>query len=214
MEEKMHSSKKPKQHVYVLRDFKEYLGESALIVFSVLLALFLTEFINNLHEKTQTKQLLNGIKDELIKNEAKEKEQYAYEQQVLSRIDSALKDPAFQKKIISDGYFHLKYLAPEGVIYRDLDKVAWQVAQSQNIIIKINFKLVERLTDIYDNQARIDKVEDEVAKVLLSYDSRNINNARETLILVRDNYKGWAFDRTPALIKKYEAAIKAIDVNE
>jgi hypothetical protein len=31
-----------KPHVYVLRDWKEYLGESALIIFSVLLALILT----------------------------------------------------------------------------------------------------------------------------------------------------------------------------
>ena len=29
-----HDIQKPKQHVYVLRDLKEYLGESALIVFS------------------------------------------------------------------------------------------------------------------------------------------------------------------------------------
>jgi hypothetical protein len=47
--------------------------------------------------------------------------------------------------------------------------------------------------------------------VLLRYESRNSNNARETLILIRDNYKGWAFDRAPALIKQYEEAIKAID---
>jgi hypothetical protein len=31
---------KAAQHVYVLRDLKEYLGESLLIIFGVLLALF------------------------------------------------------------------------------------------------------------------------------------------------------------------------------
>jgi len=37
--------------VYTLRSWKEYVGESILIIFSVLLALIVTEYINNLHEK-------------------------------------------------------------------------------------------------------------------------------------------------------------------
>jgi hypothetical protein len=47
-----------KPHVYVLRDWKEYLGESALIIFSVLLALVLTEYFNNLHDKKETRKYL------------------------------------------------------------------------------------------------------------------------------------------------------------
>jgi len=204
-------AKKHKQEVYILRDIKEYLGESVLIIFSVLLALFLTEYINNLHEKTQTRELLENIKNELIKNKKGEQEQYVYQQGVLKRIDSALNDPAIQQKIISNGEFHLKYIAPSGILYRDLGKVAWQVAQSQNIIVKVKFKLIEQLTAVYNDQARIDKLEDKVGDVLLSYESRKQSNARETLILVRDNYKGWAFDRAPGLIKEYDEAIKAIE---
>src|ERR1700749_3869641 len=84
------SAHKEKPEVYVLRDWKEYLGESALIIFSVLLALFLTEYFSNLHEKNQTKELLNNIKEELVKNKKAEQEQYTYEKQVLKNIDSAL----------------------------------------------------------------------------------------------------------------------------
>ena len=56
------AQKKHKQEVYILRDLREYLGESLLIIFSVLLALFLTEFINNLHEKSQTRELMEILK--------------------------------------------------------------------------------------------------------------------------------------------------------
>jgi hypothetical protein len=199
------------QHVYVERDWKEYIGESALIIFSVLLALVLTEFINAQHEKSQTKELLGNIKEELVKNLKAEKEQYVYQQDVLKRIDSAMKDPALQHKILSNGEFHLKYIAPDGILYRDLDRVAWQVAQSHNIMPKLNFQLVEKLTDIYDQQARIDKLEDKIGDIFLRYESRRDENIRESLILMRDNYKGWAFDRAPSLIIKYEEAIKAID---
>jgi hypothetical protein len=202
---------KPVQHVFVLRDWKEYVGESGLIIFSVLLALILTEFINTQHEKSQTKELLTNIKDELVKNKHNEEEQYLYEKGILKRIDSALTNPSFQQKILINNEFNFKLIIPNGVIYHDLSKVAWQVGQTHNIFPKVDFKLVEKLTDIYDNQARIDKLEDKVGGLLLSYESRKPENIRQTLILVRDNYRGWAFDRAPSLIKKYEEAIKAID---
>src|ERR1700733_9581258 len=38
-----HPAKKHKQEVYVLRDIREYFGESLLIIFSVFLALVVTE---------------------------------------------------------------------------------------------------------------------------------------------------------------------------
>ena len=93
MEEDIHSdpempkrSHKSKPEVYILRDWKEYAGESFLIIFSVLLALFLTEYITNLHDKKETKELLNNIKEELVKNKKAEEDQYAYQKQVLNNI--------------------------------------------------------------------------------------------------------------------------------
>jgi hypothetical protein len=208
--------KKHKQEVYILRDLREYLGESLLIIFSVLLALFLTEFINNLHEKSQTKELMENIKNELVKNKATEQAQYIYQGEVIKRLDSAINNPTLQQKIIANGEFRYQYIfsGGHGVLYNDLSKVAWEVAKSQNIFPKINFKLVGQLTTIYDDQERIGKLEDKVAGVFLSYESRNPNNARETLILIRDNYKGWAYDRAPGLIKQYDEAIKALEENE
>lgn len=197
--------------VYILRDWKEYLGESFLIIFSVILALVLTEYFSSLHEKKETKELLENIKTELIHNKQAEQEQYAYEKKVLNAIDSALVNPALQQKILSNGVLHLEYIAPEGVVNRDLSSVAWEIAKGHNIMTKVNLKLVAKLTDIYANQTRIDKVEEKVANVLLSWESRKPENIRTTLLLLRDNYKGWAFDRAPSLIAKYDEAIKMLE---
>jgi len=199
-----------KPQVYILRNWKEYAGESLLIIFSVLLALILTEFINNLHEKKETKDLLNNIRNELTINKQYEEEQYAYHQQVLITIDSAIKDPGFQKKIVSDDEFHLKLITPHGVLYRYLDDVAWDVAKNHNISSKISFKTIALLTHIYGDQARIMKVEDEIAKVILSREARKVENAHATLILIRDNYLGWAVDRAPGLLIQYNEAIKLL----
>lgn len=203
--------------VYVLRDWKEYLGESLLIVFSVLLALFLTEFINNIHEKSDTREMLRNVKEELQKNKKIETTQYSYESAVISRIDSALKNEAFQKQILVNNEFQTKLLFPEGVFYGvngDLSSAAWDVAKGHNIAGKINFSLMSQLTDLYEDQARILKLEDKVGSAFLSPESRNPANIRATLILIRDNFKGWSYDRTPGLIKRYDDAIKAIGSTE
>jgi hypothetical protein len=200
-----------KPEVYILRDWKEYAGESFLIIFSVLLALFLTEFINNQHEKNETRELLKNIKEELVKNKKAEEEQYVYQKMVLKNIDSALKSKEFQQQIINNNEFNLKPLAPDGILYRDLSTVAWEVAKSHNITSKADFKLISELTSIYLDQARIDKLEDKMADIFLRFESRKQENIRTTLILMRDNYKGWAFDRAPGLIQRYDEVIKLME---
>jgi hypothetical protein len=196
--------------VFSKKDWKDYARESAMIVFSVLLALALTEVVNYFHEKNETAELLLNLKNEMVKNKQYEQEQYAYQTMVLKNIDSALKHPEFLHQVIHDGELHFKNIAPDGVLYRDLSKVAWQVAQSKGIITRVDFPLVEKLTHIYEQQARIDKLEEEIAAILLKSGSRTDANARETLILVRDGYHGWAYDRAPGLINDYAQVIKAL----
>jgi len=200
--------------VYILRGWKEYVGESLLIIFSVLLALILTEYINYLHDKKDTNELISNIRDEMIGNRKYETEQYAYQLKVLKSIDSVLANPEMQKKIVSNGEFHLNYIAPQGILYRVFDDAAWEVAKSHNISSKMDIQTIYTLTHIYTDQERVTKVEDEVAKVIFNPESRKPENVRTTLILIRDNYKGWAVDRAPGLLKQYDEAIKALATDD
>ncbi len=206
--------KKEKPSVYVLRDWKEYAGESLLIIFSVLLALVLTEFINSLHEKKETSELVENIRQELITNKQHETEQYAYHLGIIKSIDSALKDPAMQRQVVSNDEFHLTRIAPHGVMFRYLDDVAWEVAKSHNISSRISFKTISRLTYLYQDQARIMKVEDEIAKVFLSREAGKVENAHATLIMIKNNYRGWAVDRAPGLLTQYDDVIKALEAEK
>lgn len=194
--------------VVVERDWKEYLGESLLIIFSVALAIIVTEIISTLHEKQQTKEVLDQLRTELITNKKAEEEQYRYHLMVLKNIDSALHTPSFAQKFINNGEINLNNtIAPHGLLRHDLNDVAWQVAKQTNIFSKIDLDTYSLLTDIYNNQDRITKSEGEIADVLLSWESRKPENLRTTLILVRDNYHGWAVDRAPGLLKLYQQAI-------
>lgn len=52
--------KKELPEVVTVRNWKEYLGESLLIIFSVVLALILTEIFNKIHDDSQNRQVLTS----------------------------------------------------------------------------------------------------------------------------------------------------------
>src|SRR5689334_5210503 len=70
--------KRERQEVITVRNWREYLGESALIIFSVVLALGLTEWFSKLHDEKETSQILHQLRDELISNQKAEEDQYQY----------------------------------------------------------------------------------------------------------------------------------------
>ncbi len=199
--------KDERPEIITVRNWKEYLGESLLIIFSVSLAIILTEVFAKIHEAQQTREVLHQLREELISNKESEEIQYAYHLQVLKNIDSALHNDNFQKSFIDSGRIKLSVIAPLGVLRKDLNDIAWQIAKQDNIFSKIDLKTYSLLTDIYDNQQRITKSEDDIGKVLLSFESRKPENARITLMLMRDNYHAWAVDRAPNLLELYKKAI-------
>jgi len=201
------TKKEPPPEVITVRNWKEYLGESLLIMFSVVLALLLTELFNKLHESSRQKEILRQLREELVINKSAEELQYKYQLMVLRNIDSALSYPSFAKQVLDSGYLYLKPIAPDGILKRDLSDVAWQIARQNNAFANLDLDTYRLLNDIYEQQMRITKIEEEAAKVLLSFESRKPENVRTTLILLHDNYHGWAADRAPGLIKSYQEAI-------
>jgi hypothetical protein len=193
--------------VIIVRNWKEYLGDSLLIIFSVALAIILTEVFAKIHESQQTKDALHQLREELIANKDAEEDQYQYHLKVMQRIDSAMRTPSYAQKFINNGEVHLNVIVDSGVLRHDLNDVAWQAAKQNNVLTKIDFSTYSLLTDIYNNQQRISKSEDEIGNVLLSWESRKPENLRTTLILMRDNYFAWEIERAPALLKKYQKAI-------
>jgi len=205
---------KNKTYVYPIRNWKEYLGESFMIIFSVLLALIVTEYINKLHEKENTRSLLKDIIVELNHDKKAIQEMQVYNLQVLNKIDSALINKNLQAELVSNDEFHLNVVAPQGVLYRYLDKEAWTVAKNNNIMSKIDIESVTILSKLYEDQDRIGKVEDEVARVIFDRASRDPKQVHQTLILIRDIYHGWAVDRMPDVLSKIDKAINRIELME
>jgi hypothetical protein len=200
-------TKNPPTRVSVVNRWKDYLAQSLLIVFSVLLALGLSELMTSIREARQTQELIANVRAEVLRNQTAAQEQHQYNLRVLQNIDAALASTELQRQFVSNDELHLERIAPDGVLYRYLHNAAWEVARSRNIAAKLNIATMSLLSRIYEDQARIMKMEDEVARLLLGAEGRNAENVRRTLLLIRDNYKGWAVDRTPALLKRYDEAL-------
>jgi tetratricopeptide (TPR) repeat protein len=193
--------------VIAVRNWKEYLGESLLIIFSVSLAIGLTEMFTAFHENQQTKEVLHQLKEELTENKKSEEDQFQYHLKILKRIDSALKHPEYALQFINNGEVHISVIIDSGVLRHDLNDVSWQIAKQNNVFTKLDLPTYSLLTDIYANQQKIAKAEDEIGKLLLSWESRKPENIKTTLILIHDTYYGWAVERAPRLLEKYKKAI-------
>jgi len=200
----------PKTEIVLKRDWKEYIGESLLIIFSVVLALILTEWVNRANEHKQIRMLIQNVREELVHNESEAKKQYDYHLTVLQKIDSALTHPAFAAQIVTNNEIHLELIIDKGVLYGNIEDVAWQLAKNRNIYSHLDIHTLSMLTSIYDDQQKIIKVEDEIGKVILNPDSRKPENIRVTLLLIRDNYRGWSTYRVPGLLKRYDEAIELL----
>ena len=66
------TKKETPPEVITVRNWKEYLGESLLIMFSVVLALLLTEMFNKIHENNRDTEILKQLRQELVDNKKAE----------------------------------------------------------------------------------------------------------------------------------------------
>ncbi len=189
------------------KGWSAYLMESLLIIFSVVLGLLLTEYVNSLHEDSKTRGTLRNIVAELKQNKKAIEEMKVYNLEVLRKIDSVLADKKLQNKLVSNSEFNLNLIAPQGVLYRYLDNTAWTIAKNNNVVSKLDIESVDMLTKVYEDQSRMMKVEDEIAKMVFDRASRDPEQIQTTLILIRDIYHGWAVDRTDGLLNRIDNVI-------
>ena len=103
-------------------------------------------------------------------------------------------------------------IAPAGILYRYPAKEAWTIAKNNDIMSKLDIETVSLLTLVYEDLDRINKVEEDAAKVILDRASRDSNQTHTTLVLIKDIYHGWAVDRIPGLLTEIDIVIKKIKV--
>lgn len=141
-----------------LRSLGRPLFESALIVFSVLLALYVNRYAETQRVERQKEIALNRIVEELNSNRSIISNALPVHQEAMANLRKASTDENDSLRIYLAGQraFDEKSigLITNGRSFypRFPSNTSWSAAKSTTIIAEFDYKIVEALTDVYDTQ--------------------------------------------------------------
>ncbi|WP_276368464.1 hypothetical protein [Chryseolinea sp. H1M3-3] len=138
-----------------MKKWSHYLFEAFLIVFSVLFALSIENYVERLKIKNQKTIAIQRIKLEVERNSRILVEWIPKHQKVYDLLNSLAtgKNDTLRNALAQDKYFNFGILTDEKQIINDmLSNTAWDTAKSTGIITEFDFELVEELTKVYSHQ--------------------------------------------------------------
>jgi len=132
---------------------RRILVESALIVFSILLALGVNQWADAHKEKQLTARVLRSVREEITANQTRVQAWLPYHRAMelaTHRADSLR---------IVHNYADFKSAAPQwsGFKNPELDGTAWQAAVSLGVVNNMGFDTVRVLSSLYTTQAKYDQ---------------------------------------------------------
>lgn len=131
----------------------EYLAQTVMIVFSVVLGLYLSERIAESKEKKASVQLLSLIKFEIGENEALLKDWHPYHIEIYNTFDSLYKSNDYLNEFIQNKNSLLEHVLTRGTFMRQMpSNDAWEISKSNPIISSIKYKDLLILSKLYKQQ--------------------------------------------------------------
>jgi len=194
------------------KTIKENITQVALIVFSVVLGLYLSERIEERNKKQESDNLLAVIKSEVNDNIKLMEQLTSYHQEMHKNLDSLSKNEAFIAEFINDKSILFNTLFTKGsFLHRYPSNDAWDIAKSHPLIVNIDYDKLLTLSKIYNQQKLIFEPMDEMFKL---YDSKDVNIEKE----VKSNLKSISkhvheiVAREVLLMYYYEEAKEILDL--
>lgn len=138
--------------------FIDYFFQAILIIFSVLFALLINRYTENLKIKKQKNIAWESIRQELKNNYIILKDWQQRHEETLSHTQNLLKLPpdSLQRIIFSTGSFNFGALTGGKSLLDDIPtSTAWDTAKSTGIISEFDYNTIEKLTKIYTLQDNI-----------------------------------------------------------
>jgi len=188
--------------------------ESALIIFSVLLALFLNEYRGQLKEEQHKKVAMQMIKVELKSNLESLNEWRPYHEKVLKNLNEALNPNVSNSELFTENGVLIWSLMPKGVVQGVIDNGSWQMLKASNVLSTVDLKTMLTLSKLYKHQAQgVESTLKNILTILSARESLERKNQRSTIILLRNAFNEMV-SQEDFLIKKYEQALIEIGSEE
>lgn len=162
------------------------LFESGLIVFSVLLALFLSEMHSQVKKDQERVRALQLIKAELTANKVLLEQWQPYHREILKRVELAISSPSLSVEIAEQRNFILT-LMPNGLVQEMLRNAAWDALKQSGISSNMQIETISSLAALYNLQAvSIEATLFRLSDIFYTRESVGKGNLEETLYLMRN----------------------------
>lgn len=192
---------------------RKYFVEGALIIFSVLFALFINKLFDSYKTNKQKEIALESITREIEKNSAILYSWNEHHVKIHNRISNIIEksDDSLRIELLKNKSFNIGILTEnKSVIDAVLTATAWETARSTGIISEFDFEITQILTEVYSVQEILmSKTLDKIIEYLFDPDSQNIDNIDHILIQYQLRFRELTGQEI-TLEKLYNKAIKKI----
>lgn len=126
--------------------------ESLLIIFSVLLALALNEYLASRKEAEKTRQVLLSIREELRENREIIKNWQQIHTETLKNIEFYRSQPTTYDSLMQGNQFRFNLIFKGSLMPNNIRSNAWEIAKTSGMLQNFDLALANTLTDTYDMQ--------------------------------------------------------------
>ncbi|WP_018126617.1 hypothetical protein [Balneola vulgaris] len=164
--------------------WKNVIVDSLLIVLSVLFALFINEWNTERNQRNETTKMMENIQTEITQNQVLLDSLIPYHESVLLNIQQAAMADSIESTFFSSGYFEINAVAPKGIIQGNLQRIAWTIAQEENITNRISYQKSQILFSTYEQQQRVLRTIERIIDILSSREIHRKELLDESLIVL------------------------------
>ncbi|PKV53064.1 hypothetical protein ATE84_5198 [Aquimarina sp. MAR_2010_214] len=189
------------------------LMESGLIVFSVLLALIISEWRNNYNEKVKTEKILENINKEVAENQKFLKTLIPYHNQVSEKIKHIIKNDSLESNLFTDDGFAFGEFASNGIMQGTLNDIVWTVAKTDKISNRISLDKSRVLYEVYEQQQAINITIRRIIDFLSSREIQRKNLLHENVTVINVLFNELT-SQEKTLNYKYENALQFLNKNK
>ncbi|TMN86526.1 hypothetical protein CWB72_19480 [Pseudoalteromonas phenolica] len=179
----------PSTHNNLKKRLSKIVFESSLIIFSVLLALVLNEYIGKMKADKEKARALQMIKIELNENMQILNRWIPYHEQVIENFNTAIKN-FNSDKVTDDSRMFILKLMPNGVIQEMVSRSAWEALQQSSSRVSLDIETTFVLAKAYRLQElSVETTILNFINIMNDRESMKPNNLRETLYLMRSSFQ-------------------------
>ena len=132
------------------RALPRLLFESALIVFSILLALAVSEWRDERETRRTVETALETVRQEIERNREAVASSLPYHREMIGRLERFLEGPEPAREVSERGWIEvLAELAPRGLLPPTLSTTAWETARAQGVPAELEFDTAHDLARLY-----------------------------------------------------------------